>query len=218
MELESLKYAWKTLDTLSATQKKRMDLQQQERQLLALLHKRSHGPVARIRRNLVLELAGVIALYTPPIAYYLFHFGGRLSAISWFVLAMAALFGIYYYRMSRILGEMQCPAFQVRSNLERQVRSLEKYIRAYLVMGTLLIPVAACLLGVLLYWELPPPIHPGVLYVSAGNPLWRVLLLWATGLSTIAATMYFINKWYIHTLYGRHIDSLREALREISAG
>jgi hypothetical protein len=217
MELESLKYAWKTFDNLSATQKKRPDTREQEQQLLALLHKRSRGLVARIRRNLVLELAGVIGLYTPAIAWYLFRFGGRLSAISWFVLVMAGLFGIYYYRMNRILKEMQRPAFRVKSNLERQVRSLGKYIRAYLVMGTLLIPMTACLLGILLYWKLPPPLHPGILYVSADNPLWKVVLLWVTGLCTSAVGMYFINKWRTYSLYGRHIDSLREVLREISA-
>ncbi|MDR3713399.1 MAG: hypothetical protein P4L51_11320 [Puia sp.] len=216
MELESLKYAWKTLDTLAAGRKRQPDPLEQERQLLALLRRKSRGPVATIRRNLLLELTGMVGLYTPVIAYYLFHFGGRLSVISWFLLAMAVLFGTYYYRMNRILLAMQCPAFQMRPNLERQVQSLERYIRNDGIMSMLLIPLTACLLGALFYWKLPAPVHTGFLHAGARNPLWRVIVIWVCGLSAITVVLYRVNKWYLGRLYGRHIEKLRELVREIN--
>ncbi len=215
MELESLKYAWKTIEAMPRAQRAETS-EQQDRRILSLIQRRSRGPVASMRRHLSVELLGVTGLYTPPMIYYLFHFGGRLSLISAFLLCIFFFFGWFYFRMKKLLSEMQDPASRVRENLERQVSTLKKYVKAYLVAGTLLVPVTACLLGLLYYWKLPPPLHPGLLDISGNNPASHVIGAWMLGLACSTGIMYFINKWYIDKLYGQYISRLSEALREMS--
>src|SRR5450631_3632415 len=136
MELDNLKYIWRTMEHTP-------DREQNAAQIIALLGKRSRGPVSSMRRSLAGELILMLVTYVPATGYYLFEFGGRLSEIAWLLFLLMAFFGGYYYRKNKLLKEMQCLTCQVRSNLERQVKMLQKYTRFYTVAGTLLIPVTA---------------------------------------------------------------------------
>ena len=43
---------------------------------------------------------------------------------------------------------------------------------------------------------------------------WKIAALFAVAaVCTIA--VYFLNRWYIHKLYGRHVRKLQELLREM---
>jgi hypothetical protein len=125
MELESLKYIWRSQETPPAPEPDRSAM-------LALLEQRSRGPVARMRRNLVGEGILLLITYIPGILCYILEFEGRLSAMSWLLGLLAVAFGAYYYRKYRLLSEMQCVTCQVRSNLSRQVKTLRKYTRCLL--------------------------------------------------------------------------------------
>jgi hypothetical protein len=197
MELENLKQLWLTIEVRPARTEER-------ERIVALLGKRSHGPVARMRRNLFGELILVITTYIPVILYYFFGFGGKLSGIAWLLLLLMLLFSIYYYRKDQLLKEMLCPGCQVRSNLEVQVRSLQKYVRFYTLLGTIMVPVMAILSLAVIYWKFPP------------SPGWKSLLPWAFALLPVTIGSYYINTWYVNKVYGRHIAKLKELLREMS--
>jgi len=92
---------------------------------------------------------------------------------------------------------------------------LEKYVRFYLISGTVLAPVMVLFMGALMYIKLPNPAKLSILYVSPTNPLWKVILLWIIFLSVLTAVIYYTNVWYVRKLYGKHIDKLRELLKEI---
>src|SRR6202012_2139273 len=158
MELESLKYIWRSLETPQSAKPDRQTL-------LALLQKKSRRPVARMRRNLVREAIILLVTYIPGIACYLVEFDGRLAAISWIFIIVAVFFGAYYFRKYRLLKEMECISCKVRSNLARQVATLEKYTRFYLLSGTALIPFTFALSYGIIRWKLPSP----------GNALYRSL-------------------------------------------
>src|SRR5580658_1563204 len=97
MELESLKYIWHTMEAPPAGERDR-------RALLASLGRRSQAPVARMRRNLIGEGILLLAAYTPAILCFLLGFDGRLAAISWLFVLMAAIFFAYYYRKYQLLN------------------------------------------------------------------------------------------------------------------
>jgi hypothetical protein len=207
MELESLKYIWHSLETPAVRQPDRSAV-------LALLQKRSRGPVARMRRNLRGELILVAATYTPAILFYWMDFGGKLSEIGWLMLLLMVFYGGYFYRKNKLLREMQCASFEVRASLERQVRTLRKYIRFYLLAGTLIIPVMAVLSWLIIRWKLPgagdlfhPPEHSRWWFL----PLFRLLLL-----APFTVGIYYLNAWYVNKLYGRHIKKLQELLQEMN--
>jgi hypothetical protein len=204
MELESLKYIWRSLEIPPAPGPDRQAL-------LALLQKKSRGYVARMQRNLLGEAILLLVAYIPGILCYVVEFEGRLSAISWLFVLLALLFEGYYYRKYRLLKKMQCVSCEVRSNLARQVNTLKKYTRFYLLVGTALIPVSFLISFVIIRWKLPLVVGA----FGGGGPWWANPIFWFIGMAPLTIGIYYVNAWYVNKLYGRHIKKLQELLREM---
>ena len=183
--------------------------------LLPLLQQRSRGPVARMRRNLRIELLCIIVSYVPLILFYLVEFQGRFRVISILLFGIGALFCAYYYRKSRLLNTMQCLTCEVRSNLVRQVATLKKYIRFYLLASTIAIPATAVLVYVIFHLRLFYPNDTTVYHSLSPAPWWKSSSVWLLLLVPFTVGMYYANAWYINRLYGRHIKKLQELLREM---
>jgi hypothetical protein len=209
MELESLKYVWHALEGKPAGG------QSSEQEIITLLHKRSKGPVAKMRRNLLGELILILMTYIPTILFYLLDFGGRLSGIAWLFFLLMLLFAGYYYRKDKLLREMQCVSCQVRSNLERQVGTLKKYTRFYTLTGTGMIPVMTIFSYLIIRWKFPPPSGSSLYYQISGIPWWQSPLFWISLLAPLTIGIYYVNVWYVNKLYGRHIQKLQELLQEM---
>ncbi|HWK06185.1 MAG TPA: hypothetical protein VNS58_21235 [Puia sp.] len=209
MELDSLKYVWHSLEVGSDQSAG------SEAEIIALLHKRSRGPIAKMRRNLLGEIILVLATYIPTILFYLLDFEGRLSGIAWLLGLLMAVLAAYYYRKDRLLKEMQCVSCQVKSNLKLQVRTLKKYIRFYILSGTLMIPVMAILSYLLIRWKYPPPPGAALFYQVSGIAWWQSPLFWIGLLAPLTIGIYYVNVWYVNKLYGRHIKKLQELLEEM---
>ena len=210
MELDSLKYAWRTIEVRPAPS-------QSPEQIRALLERGSRGPVAKMRKNLLGEIILVLVLYTPAIFFYLFGFGGRVTEIAGLLSALLLLFGIYFYRKYKLLHDMQCLHCQVRSNLQRQVSALRRYIRFYTLTGTLMIPIMAILSFLILRWKLSTP-GSALFYRLSGLPWWKDPVYWGLLQIPLTIGVYYVNTWYTHKLYGRHIRKLQEILDELEQG
>lgn len=199
MELETLKSIWQDQEF--------PDNQPARDELLALLHKKSHGPINRMRRNLRKELLLVIFSYTFCIIFYLTAFNGEFSGVSWLFVGVLLYFGIYYNQKNRLLKKMQCASCEVRSNLEGQLRTLKKYLRFYYWSGVLSAPITIIIAFGLAYnsrLSNDPPFH-----------WWRAIgLLSALIIATTVAT-YFVSRWAIEKFYGRHVRKLQELVREM---
>jgi hypothetical protein len=209
MELESLKYIWHTLEAPPAREQDRENL-------LALLEKKSQAPVARMRRNIIGEGILLLVGYTPAILIFLLGFNGRLAAISWLFIFLLVLFFSYYFRKYQLLWAMQCPTCQLRSNLARQVDTLKRYTRFYLLAGTGMIPLMYVLSYMIIRWKLPAATSP--LYQRLHPaPWWASPFFWLILLVPITIGIYYLNAWYIHRLYGRHIKKLQDLLQELDS-
>lgn len=210
MELESLKYIWRTLEPPPALMKDREEL-------VALLQKKSQGPVARMRRNLISESILLLVAYIPAILCYVLGFGGRLVAISWMFAVILVFFFAYYYFKYRLLKRMQCPTCELRSNLARQVGTLKQYTRFYLYAGTGMIPLTYTLSWFILREKLPVRYPPyGNLHIHNAS-WWTNPVFWLILMVPVTVAMYFANAHYINRLYGRHIEKLQDLLHELDA-
>jgi hypothetical protein len=204
MELDQLKSIWQKESSPSKGSE----------HMLPMLSRRSNNPIARMKRNLLFELIAVVLLYGFTIVYYAIAFRGKLSEVSWFMIAIAFFFIIYYYRKNKLLNEMECVSCQVKSNLQRQVNTLEKYVRFYLIAGTALIPFTILFFSLILYLKLPI-IPTSVFFPRKGFPIWETSSAWiaVTFVSTVVA--FYLNKWYVRKLYGKHVQKLKELLAEM---
>jgi hypothetical protein len=208
MELENLKYIWQELES-------RPTPEPDPELILALLQKRSQGPVARMRRNLRAELLVIVISYIPTIIFYLVEFQGRLSALSGLLFLLGLFFCGYYYRKLLLLSEMNCPSCMVRSNLARQVATLKKYTRFYLLASTVVVPVVAVITYIVFHLRLHYPDNPGIYHRLSPAPWWKNSIFWLIFLAPLTIAIYYFNVWYINKLYGRHIKKLQELLREM---
>ena len=206
MELDQLKKIWQQ----ESAQGK------EDEQLLLLLGKRSNNPIARMKRNLLMELISIIILYGSMIIYYAYAFHGTMSEVSWFMVAIALFFFVYYYRKNRLLNKMECLTCQVRSNLQRQVSTLEKYVKFYLVAGTAIAPLAIFFFGWLIYIKFPGKAR-SVFNPLGVHPLWETITAW-TIVWSIYRNHLLPEQMVCSKLYGKHIQKLKELLAELNEG
>lgn len=217
MELDSLKDIWKNLDE--------EDLRPAgDVPILVMLHKRSQGPIAKMKRNLNRELVAIITLYTLMIGYYIFAWHGRYWELSVLLFLIGAAFVFYYYHKTKLLNRMQCVTCEVKSNLKHQLVTLEKYVRFYFVAGTLITPMAYFASGVIIFFKTPGNTQLGfpdvsqyadAVSVTAQITNHRFFLTFAIIGVALTIGVYFLNRWYVNRLYGQHIQKLKELLLQM---
>jgi intracellular septation protein A len=200
MELETLKSLWQEQDTPPVSETSREEL-------LVLLQKQSGGPIARMRRSLRKEVIIMIASYLPCILFYRLAFHGQMSNVAWVFVVTIAFFYAYYYQKNKLLKKMQCVSCEVRSNLTGQLQTLQKYLRFYFWSSTIAVPVTIVLAFAIAARSSDLP-------NAAFNWNYKISLLLAL-IVVCTIAVYFVSRWSINHLYGRHIRKLQEILREM---
>ncbi|MEJ0106484.1 MAG: hypothetical protein WDO19_29815 [Bacteroidota bacterium] len=219
MELDALKEIWK-----DAGEKKEQLPGNTE--ILDMLNKSSKSPVAKMMRNVLAEAIFMVVLFGAVAIFYFIAFKGRFSSIAWVYIITAALFVFYYCRKWKLLNEMQCAACQVKGNLKRQVRTLEKYIRFYLLAGTAVVPLVFIFLGILFYYKFPdgslglilPRLQDTATSVplqNAGISMLKTTFIWITCLFLLTIFVYRGSRWFINRLYGQHILKLKQLIDQM---
>ncbi len=206
MELDDMKNIWKDNSIEAASVDK----------ISTMIGRQSQSPIAKMKRNLRMELLILIFSLGIVAAYYFIAFKSEYSIIGWVYALLLVLFCYYFFRKNKLLNEMQCSSCRVKSNLELQLRMLERYVRFYLISGTAILPILFIFLGIVLYYKKPILINETILYPSATNPVWEFLLAWFILLSVSTMIMWVLNRGYVNKLYGRHINKLKQLLTQIN--
>lgn len=202
MELDNLKTLWKEQELPPADD-------QEQAELLAMLQKRSRGPIDRMRHNLRVETIMLIATYIPTILLYILMFEGTLWGISVIMAVILVIFLVYFYLKNRLLKKMQCVTCEVRSNLAGQIKVLGKYIRFYYWGATLSLVIGWVIAyEVIIYAK--HEVHPHMVFSWWFSPAFLLILLVPLGVGG-----YFLNRRRANKLYGRHIKKLKELLQEM---
>jgi hypothetical protein len=213
MELDSLKDIWKDLDE--------KDLRSgSDVPITSMLHKRSKSPVAKMKRNLYWEMAALVVCYSAAIWYYITAWQGRYweVALLLFLVGLYALF--YYLRKNKLLNDMQCVACEVKSNLQRQLVTLEKYVNFYFVSSILLTPIAYFVAGLIVFFKSPA----GGVKITVSQPdiseqlelpEYRWIITFITIGVILTIGVYFFSRWAINRLYGQHIKKLKELVQQM---
>jgi len=207
MELDALKEIWK-----EAGEPK--DQSPHNSEIADMLNKSSNSPIAKMMRNVLMEMILVIVLFGAAAVYFFTAFNSRFNLVAWVYVIMATLCTFYYYRKWKLLYGMQCVACQVKSNLSRQMNTLDKYIRFDLWAGTGMVPLVFIFLGLLFYYKFPARVLRPVL-PAPENITVQTWLLWTITLTALTIFVYFGNRWVIRKLYGRHILKLKQLLGQM---
>ena len=204
MELDQLKTAWSQMSTVTVTTND--DLEQ-------MLSRKSQSPIAKLKRNLFWEMVAVVVIYSGTVLYYLLQNEPGMVYLALMLVLLGALYGWYYITKRRLLKNMACVTCEVKSNLSTQLVVLEKLVKLYLWAGTLLVPVILILSATIVYFNtpLPPDIQ---MSKQAFFIYFLIALLLLSLLFTIP--VFFLNKWYVNLLYGKHVKKLRQLVNEMN--
>jgi hypothetical protein len=204
MELDQLKEMWGDVATVKKVSS--------DEEIQAMLRKKSKSPIAKMKRNLFVEMLVVVILYSVTITDYFLTLKGMMLGLAWLMLASFLLYMLYYVRKRKLLNDMECVSCEVKSNLQRQLRTLEKYIRLYLYLGTMFFPLIMIFTGVILFLYAPELKNQ-----EPAVPLWAFVTALSIMAFVLTIPMYFLNKWYMRKLYGQHVDKLKAIVNEMSA-
>ncbi|MGN6420106.1 MAG: hypothetical protein ACTHMC_21545 [Pseudobacter sp.] len=215
MELDSLKDIWKDQD-------KGMDrYPESNNEILSMLGKKSKSPVAKIRRNLLWELVSIVVVYAVFVAYYAFSKNGQFWEIAVLLGMVGVGFVFYYYHKDKLLKSMQRVDAEVKSNLQTQLHTLEKYVRFYFLAGTLLTPILYYITGLVTLYKKTPHHYSNEALGTRVQPMLNAVqdhqyfTEFMVGGAVVTVLIYFANKWYINKLYGQHINHLKDLLKQM---
>jgi hypothetical protein len=200
MELEKLKELW--------VDSKNSSLPIDEEGLSKILNKSSRRPIALIKRNLKLEVLFVILLYGFLIWLILNQADSSILYVDILLLVLAGiLFCIYAFYKNKLLNKMECVSCEVKSNLNLQLKSLEKLVKLYFNVGNIGIVLVYLIAGVISYIEAEadtvhfPHVLELVIFIAIGAVLFII--------------SYYFSRWYPFQLYGKHIQKLKNILYEM---
>jgi len=199
MEIDQLKQFWKD-EGKSSWPINDVDLKY-------MLSQRSRSHIAKMKRNLKWEVFFLILSYgiiisTTSISrntYFIFYDG--------LLIIIAILFMIYAKYKYKVLRSMECISCEVKTNLNLQINSLEKLVKLYFSAGNIGMPLAYFLAGVISY------INTQKETVSFPEAITIIIFL-VIGF-VLALIGYYINRWYLFQLYGKHIQKLKNILYEM---
>ena len=200
MELEDLKNIWKN----------RPFEPKQGAEIASMLTGKSKSVIAKIKRNIWLELlltiiAGLVLLY--------YTLRVHEGALRWTLIAYLILFTgyiIYYVKKISLLNRFEGSEGNIKTNLERLINDLEVYIRFYRNSYSFLYPIYLIL--ILLFLGLERGLDQLLELLQQR----KMILYLVFFVSVFLASSLWLTNWYLRRLYGDHLQKLRNMLNDLA--
>jgi hypothetical protein len=200
MELRKLKELWDGSSNSS--------IPINEEELNQILNKRSRRPIAIIKRNLKLEMAFGILFY----CFFIWIVSNQaVSIILYFdiILLVVAgiLYSIYVFYKNQLLNKMECMSCEVKSNLNLQLGFLVKLVKLYFKVGNIFVLLTYLIAGAIGYITSESE--------TDSIPHYLEIMIFITIGAVLFLINYYFSRWYLFTLYGKHIQKLKNILYEM---
>jgi len=196
MELDDLKKSWKeSTENIPPANN-----------IMELIHNKSNGPLAilkkRFRKRLIL-LPLMVAFVIINLSR---HHAIFSDALFWCFIAFCIMMCGYFLFSYRLMHHFKYMETEVKANLERQVKTLEKIYRVRLIIIRAFSVLYIVLLEVLLYYNQEPS-----LVKWYAQPLFIRL----SGYAAVLVILFFVSKYVLNHKYGRHIKYLKELVGQM---
>jgi hypothetical protein len=200
MELDNLKELWKDSNKSS--------IPIDEDKLRQILSTSSNGPIAKMKRNLKLEVISLIIVYGLLLWATSNEVGLIFTTFDFVLLLVTGMVFIVYASIKyKQLKNMECVSCEVKSNLTLQVRSLEKLVKLYFLAGNISVIFVYLIAGAIGY--------VGTEGERVAFPSTMEILIFLSIGTILVVINYFLGRWYLFTLYGKHIKKLKTIIYEM---
>jgi len=200
MELRKLKELWDGSSNSS--------IPINEKELNQILNKRSRRQIAIIKLNIKLDMAFEILFY----CFFIWIVSNQaVSIILYFdiILLVVAgiLYSIYVFYKNQLLNKMECMSCEVKSNLNLQLGFLEKLVKLYFKVGNIFVLLTYLIAGAIGYITSESE--------TDSIPHYLEIMIFITIGAVLFLINYYFSRWYLFTLYGKHIQKLKNILYEM---
>ena len=206
MELESLKGIW--------AEDKQNNYSKTEAELFRIIETPSRFPIRRMLKSVRFEILLSAILYSAVSLYFLVELNRQFILVSLFMGIWGLIYILYLLKKQQLLRNLYSSATPLRTGLQHQVVTLQKYIKLYLIAGTVQLPVTMLVLFLIYLKQAPIPGPALSSYFEFLMSL-RGMLLSSVILLITGAISYCLNNWYVQRLYGQHLANLKMLLNEL---
>ncbi len=198
MELDEFKQTYQLFGS-SFHQKSKEELQK-------ILHSQADTVVEKIKNSLKLEI-GFVVCFSLFVVYVLVTFhGGYFKLLALLILGFSLLFTSYLLILFNKVKAYYTASHSVKDNLKQLIDIINRFIRLYFQFTMAFVPVACILI-------------PVIIIADEGNAAISVtpsnMLIYCTASLVWCVLMYFFTRWYVQSLYGKHLHYLRNHLMEL---
>ncbi len=200
MELDELKNLWK----------KQADAFQprNEAEIAAMLQGRSKSVIAKLKRNVWIELAFTCIAGMALLVYALTLEASAVKNISIAILLVFVAYSIYYIKKLILLNNFNHSQDDIRTSLKKLVENLSSYLKYYRLSYTILYPVYF-VLGILL-----GGIERKEHFFDVLTEPRTIAILSVLALAFYFSSTWLVN-WLLRKLYGNHLQKLQDMLHDL---
>lgn len=179
-----------------------------EDELNQILKKRSRRPIALIKRNLKLEAILVILSNCFIIWLISNEVDSTILYFAYILLFVAGiLYSLYAFYKIKLLNKMECMSCEVKSNLNLQLGFLENLVKLYFKVGNIFVLLTYLIAGAIGYITSESE--------TDSIPHYLEIMIFITIGAVLFLINYYFSRWYLFTLYGKHIQKLKNILYEM---
>jgi hypothetical protein len=190
-------------------------LYRSEADIAALLRKKAHSIIVKIKKSLWFEIFSCIVIML------LFGYLGlscKYSSMNIYFSAFTLVFVpftiILFYLLKKI-NRLNTNSLSVKNNLQSIVSILEEFMKRYFQFTMVLIPICLVFAFFLGYTE-KQPIEPIDQIILKYKPSYSFITIFTfVYMTSLTVGIYYFTKWYLKKLYGNYVNELKIYINEL---
>lgn len=208
MELDEFK---DTLNQQLATD----HLYRSEADIAALLRKKAHSIIVKIKKSLWFEIFSCIVIM---LLFGYLGLSSKYSSMNIYFSAFTLVFVpftiILFYLLKKI-NRLNTNSLSVKNNLQSIVSILEEFMKRYFQFTMVLIPICFVFAFFLGYTE-KQPIEPIDQIILKYKPSYSFITIFTfVYMTSLTVGIYYFTKWYLKKLYGNYVNELKIYINEL---
>ena len=205
MNLDELKHIWKA-HTDAAEMISRVSTSEIQR----MLHQRSESALAKINRNMVLDLTAM-AIVAGAMIWWMSSNDFSFNLTEMLVMgAIVLAIGVFYWQKYRMLNRVSLTTDNLKDSLTEVTRTLGIFMKIYFYSIVIFVPLLGS--GGILYGFYKGGEQSGKDMSNIPPEIWGVV-----GITMVVYSAFAIlaSRWYVNRLFGVHYRELNLCLQEL---
>jgi hypothetical protein len=190
-------------------------LYRSEADIAALLRKKAHSIIVKIKKSLWFEIFSCIVIM---LLFGYLGLSSKYSSMNIYFSAFTLVFVpftiILFYLLKKI-NRLNTNSLSVKNNLQSIVSILEEFMKRYFQFTMVLIPICFVFAFFLGYTE-KQPIEPIDQIILKYKPSYSFITIFTfVYMTSLTAGIYYFTKWYLKKLYGNYVNELKIYINEL---